>query len=481
MNKNILVYILGWVLIIEGIAMQLPTVVGLLYNEQSFIYFLIIGIILAVLGVFLVWLAPKNRNMSRKEGFAATALSWILLSITGALPFCLSGSIPNFMDAVFEAVSGFTTTGVTVLVDIEALDKCMLFWRSFTHFIGGMGVVVFLLAIIPRVGGNSGINLMKAESTGADINKTMPKLHSYAAFLYSIYVGLTALEVLFLMLGGMNLYDALTISFSTAGTGGLTPYNDSLAHFDSYYLQNVVAIFMVLFGVNFYAYILILTRRFKAVFKISEIWIYLAIIATATISIAINIYNMYGSIGEALHQSFFYVSSIISTTGVSIYNTDLWPLFSKGILLTIMCIGACAGSTGGGLKVSRVVILLKEIKKELFYIVRPRQVYTLKVDGKKVSHETVRTITVYFILYVVIATFSFLLVSLDGYDMETTFSSIIATLNNIGLGFGDVGPIGNYSNFNVLSKIVFCFNMVVGRLELYPLILLLTPKAWKNN
>ncbi len=481
MNKRIISYILGWVLMIEGIAMQIPMAVGLGYGEKSYIYFLIIGLVLILVGGLIIFFKPQNMTLSRSEGFAATALSWIVLSVAGALPLYFSGAIPNFMNAVFEAVSGFTTTGATILVDIEALDKCMLFWRAFTHFIGGMGVIVFLLAIIPKIAGTNSINLMKAESTGTDVNKTMPNLRVYAAVLYSIYIGLTVLEIIFLSFGGMNLFDAITTAFSTAGTGGFASYNNSIAHFDSYYLQTVIAVFMMLFGVNFYVYILILTKRFKQIFKMTEVWVYFGIVAVSTIAIAVNIIGIFGNWYDAIHQSFFYVTSIISTTGVSLCDTNIWPQFSKVIILVITCIGACAGSTGGGFKVSRIIIICKEIKKGIMTIVHPRQVYTVKVDGRKVSHETTRTVSVFLMIYIFITVFSFLIVSLDGFDLETNFTSVLATLNNVGPGFGMVGSVGNYSQFSMLSKFVFCFDMIAGRLELYPLILLLTPSAWKKH
>lgn len=484
MNKRTVIYILGWVVLLEGALMQIPTLVGLGYKEKDYIYFLTIGIALMVIGGVVVYLKPKNMNMSRKEGFAATALSWIVLSVAGALPLWLSGAIPNFMNAVFETVSGFTTTGSTILAsetDFNAFSKCMMFWRAFTHFIGGMGVIVFLLAIVPKVGGSYSINLMKAESTGTDVSKSMPNLRKYAAFLYGIYIGLTAIQIVFLLFGGMNIYDAVTVAFSTAGTGGFASYSNSIAHFDSYYLQTVIAVFMMLFAVNFYSYILILTGKIKQIFKLTEIWVYFGIVAVSTVAIAINILDIFGNWYDAVHQSFFYVTSIISTTGVALTDVNLWPQFSKAVIVIITCIGACEGSTGGGFKVSRIIILLKEIKKEIQTIVHPRQVQTIKINGKKVNHEIVRSVSVFFMIYIAITIGSFLLISIDKFDFETSFSSVLATLNNCGPGFGVVGSTGNYSEFSVLSKIVFCFNMIAGRLELYPLILLLTPTAWKKN
>ena len=481
MNKRLIFYILGWVLVIEGLSMQLSTIVGLIYREQSYKYFLFIGLALALIGGLTVIKKPQNPTMHIKDGFASTALSWIVLSLAGALPFYFSKSIPSFIDAFFETVSGFTTTGSTILVDIEALDKCMLFWRSFSHFLGGMGVVVFLLAIIPKLGGNNSINLMKAESTGPSVGKSMPKLRTYAALLYSLYIGLTTIEFVLLLLGGMNVFDALTTAFSTAGTGGFSTYNDSMGHFDSYYLQTVVAVFMMLFGINFYIYILILTRKFKQILKSEELFIYLGIVIFATTTIAINLLSYYDSFREALHQSFFYVTSVLSSTGYAITDTNPWPAYSVSHILILTCIGACAGSTGGGFKVSRIIILFKEIKKEFMLIVHPRNVYTVKTDGKKVTHEVARSVSVYLTIYVFIIVITTILISFNGFDFTTNFTSVLATINNTGPGFSMVGSAGNYSEFSAFSKIIFCFNMFAGRLELYPFLLVFIPQAWKKN
>ncbi len=481
MSKRTVIYILGWVLLIEGFAMQSGTLVGLWYREASYKYFLFIGLALMVLGGIVVLKKPKRFYMQRRDGFAATAMSWLVLSAAGALPLWLSGSIPAFIDAFFESVSGFTTTGATILQDIEALDKCMLFWRSVSHFLGGMGVIVFLLALIPKLGGNAGINLMKAESTGPEVDKTMPKLRNYAIVLYTIYVGLTVIETILLMCGGMYFFDAVTTAMSTAGTGGFSSYNKSMGYFDSYYLQGVVSVFMMLFGVNFYVYILILTKKIKSIFKIEELWYYLGFIAFATAVIAFNIYNIYHNAFDSFHQSFFYVNSIMSSTGFAIDNTDKWPELSKAIICVVTCIGACAGSTGGGFKVSRVLILLKEARKEFRFIIHPRTVQTVKVNGKKVSHEVARNVSVYLIVYIVIILVSTALIAINGFDFTTNLTSVLATFNNTGPGFSIVGSAGNYSSFSIFSKIVFIFNMLAGRLELYPLLLIFMPTAWRKN
>lgn len=484
MNKKLIVYILGWVLLIEGAAMQLSTVVGLICGEwESAKYFLYVGIAIALLGGLLVFKRPKSNVMYLKDGFMATALSWLLLSLAGCLPLWLSRTIPHFVDALFETISGFTTTGATILTEIEGLPRCMLLWRSFSHFLGGMGVVVFLLAIIPRLGGTQSINLMKAESTGPSVSKSMPKLRNYAALLYGIYGGLTALECILLLCGGMGLFDAVTTSFSTAGTGGFMVYNDSMARF-SPYLQTVVAVFMLLFGVNFYIYILILSRRFKLAFRNEEMWVYLGItfVATAAVSADLIINRIFnGDIYQSIHQSFFYITSVGSSTGLALTDVNRWPEFSKAVVLIVTCIGACAGSTGGGFKVSRALILLKGMRKEFALILHPRTVHTVKIDSKKITHEVTRSVSVYFVIYTAIIIVTTILISLNGFDYTTTFTSVLATLNNTGPGMNLVGSTGNYADFNMFSKIVFCFNMLAGRLELYPFLLIFIPSAWRKS
>ncbi|WP_407384471.1 TrkH family potassium uptake protein [Ruminococcus sp.] len=484
MNKRLISYILGWVMLIEGAAMQLSTVVGLMYREWHFMkYFVYVGTGLAVLGALLVIKKPKSNVMYLKDGFAATAMSWLVLSLGGCLPLWISKTIPHFIDALFETISGFTTTGATILVEIEHLPRCMLFWRSFSHFLGGMGVVVFLLAIIPRLGGSQNINLMKAESTGPSVSKSMPKLRNYAALLYGIYGGLTLLECVLLLFGGMNLFDAVTTSFSTAGTGGFMVYNDSMARF-SPYLQTVVAVFMMLFGVNFYVYILILSKRFKQAMKNEELWMYVGItlLITGVIAADLFLHRTYGeNLFQAIHQSFFYITSVESSTGMAITDVNRWPELSKALVLIATCIGACAGSTGGGFKVSRFMILLKGVRKEFTLILHPRTVQTVKMDSKRVTHEVSRSVSVYFVIYMAIVIVTTILISLNGFDYTTSLSSVLATLNNTGPGMNIVGSTGNYAGFSVFSKIVFCFNMLAGRLELYPFLLIFIPTAWRKN
>lgn len=481
MNKRIIVYILGWVLIIEGLAMQIATVTSFIYKEHEGLYFLLMGAASSFVGILAVKIKkPKNMVLYQKAGFAATALSWILMSLVGCLPFCLSGEIPSFIDAFYETVSGFTTTGSSILTDVESLSHGMLIWRSFIVWLGGMGVIVFLLAIIPKLGGQQNIYLMKAESPGPIIGKAVPHMRSYAALLYGIYIGLTALELILLLCGGMGFFDALNTSFATAGTGGFGIRNANMAAYDTYYLQMVIAVFMMLFGINFSFYILLMARKFKQAFKMEELWVYFGLIVVSVVIIAVNISSLYPTVYDTFHHSFFYVSAIITTTGFGIGDVNHWPELSKAVILVITFIGAMAGSTGGGFKVSRILILCKEVKKEFALLVHPRNVKTVKLDGKTIDHSVMRSTSVYLIVYMGIFVLSYLLISIENKDFITTFTSVAASLNNTGPGFGEVGPVGNYSDFSIFSKCVFIFDMLAGRLELFPLLLLFSPSAWKK-
>lgn len=483
MNKRLIVYILGWVLIVEGAAMQLCTVTSIIYREHEGLYFLLTGAVCAVLGVLAVKVKkPKNMVLYQKAGFAATGLSWLLLAAVGALPFWLSREIPHYYDAFFEAASGFTTTGATILTDVEALSHGMLLWRSVMVWLGGMGVIVFLLALIPKLGGQQNIFLMKAESPGPIIGKAVPKMRNYAALLYGIYFGLTVLEIILLLFGGVSFFDAVNTSFSNAGTGGFGVHNDNMAAYHSHYVQTVIAIFMMLFGINFSFYILLIARKFKQAFRMEELWFYLGIIVVATVIIGFNIMPLYqNNPGESFHQSFFYVSSIITTTGFGIGDVNHWPQLSKAIILTITFLGAMAGSTGGGFKISRILILLKEAKKELSLLIHPRNVKTIKMDGKMIDHNVTRNTSVFLVVYTAIFILSFLLVSIEGKDLVTSFTSVAATLNNTGPGLNLVGPVGNYAHFGIFTKCVLIFDMIAGRLELFPILLMLSPAAWKKS
>lgn len=481
MNKRSIIYILGWVLIVESVAMQIGTVTSLIYGEKEAIYFVATGVVCAILGVLAVKVKkPKNMVLYQKAGFAATALSWILLSLAGCMPFWLSGEIPHFIDAFYETVSGITTTGATILNDVEALSKGMLMWRSFLHWLGGMGVIVFLLAIIPKLGGQQNIFLMKAESPGPIIGKAVPRMRNYATMLYGIYITLTALEFILLLFGGLNVFEAINTSFSTAGTGGFGIYNSNAAAFDSYYVQTVIAVFMLLFGINFSVYLCFIARKFKQSLKFEELWIYLGIVAVSTAIIAFNISSIYKPY-DAFHQSFFYVTSIISTTGFGLTDVNKWPELSKTVIIILTFIGASAGSTGGGFKISRIILLFKEVRKEFSLLVHPRNVKLVKMDGKAVNHDIMRTTSMYLVLYIGVFAISFLLVSIDNMDFTTSFTAVAANLNNTGPGLGAVGPVGNYADFSILSKIVFIFDMLAGRLEIYPLLLLFAPSAWKKS
>lgn len=481
MNKRSIIYILGWVLIVEAVAMQIGTITSLIYGEKEAWYFVLTGVVSAILGVLAIKVKkPKNMVLYQKAGFASTALSWILLSLVGCMPFWLSGEIPSFIDAFYETVSGITTTGATILNDVEALSKGMLMWRSFLHWLGGMGVIVFLLAIIPKLGGQQNIFLMKAESPGPIIGKAVPRMRNYATMLYGIYIILTALEFILLLLGGLNVFEAINTSFSTAGTGGFGIYNSNAAAFESYYVQTVIAVFMLLFGINFSVYLCLIARKFKQSLKFEELWIYLGIVAVSTAIIAFNISSIYKPY-DAFHQSFFYVSSIISTTGFGLTDVNKWPELSKTVIIILTFIGASAGSTGGGFKISRIILLFKEVRKEFSLLVHPRNVKLVKMDGKAVNHDIMRTTSMYLVLYIGVFAISFLLVSIDNMDFTTSFTAVAANLNNTGPGLGAVGPVGNYADFSILSKIVFIFDMLAGRLEIYPLLLLFAPSAWKKS
>ena len=481
MNKRIIIYILGWVLIVEGIAMQVCTVTSIIYHEHEGLYFLLTGAVSALLGILAVKVKkPKKMVLYQKAGFVATALSWIVLAFVGAMPFWLSHEIPNFADAMFETISGFTTTGATILTEVERLSHGMLMWRSLMNFLGGMGVIVFLLALIPRLGGQQNIFLMKAESPGPIIGKAVPHMRHYAAMLYGIYIGMTALECILLLFGGMGLFDAINTSFATAGTGGFGIHNANIAAYEGYYLQTVIAVFMMLFGVNFTVYILLIARKFKQAFKMEELWFYLGFIVVSTLIIGFNIMPIYHNAYDSFHQSFFYVPSIITTTGFGIGDVNHWPTLSKTVIIIITFVGAMAGSTGGGFKISRVILLAKEVKKEIKLLVHPRNVRVVKMDGKSIDHNIMRNTSVYLVVYMAVFVVSFLLVSVEGLDLTTSFTSVAATLNNTGPGLELVGPVGNYASMSLLSKIVLMFDMLAGRLELLPIFIVMKPKTWRR-
>lgn len=423
---------------------------------------------------------PEKRTIYGKEGMVIVASAWILWSLFGALPFTISGSIPSYLDAFFETVSGFTTTGSSILTDVEALPQGMLFWRSFTHWIGGMGVLVFVMVLTTLDKKNS-MYLMRAEVPGPEKDKLVPRTMSTARILYGMYLGLTLIEVILLLLGGMNMFDSLIHAFGTAGTGGFSNYAASVGHFDSAYIDGVISIFMILFGVNFNLYFFLLIRDFKPVWKNEELRAYLGIILAAVAVITLNISGQYPNPLKAFRYALFQVASIITTTGYATADYNAWPMLSQCILLMLMVIGACASSTGGGIKVSRFLMVLKCIKREIKQMVHPKSISIIRVNDKKMGADVLRSLYVYLMAYAGIVVGSVLIVSIDNLDFGTTFSSVLATLNNIGPGIADVGPVGSFAEFSPLSKIVFCFDMLAGRLEIFPFLMLFTASAWNRK
>ena len=479
MNYGMIRYIVGKMLLIEGFLLLFPAFVSFLYGEMEGISFLLTAMLLLLVS-FLSSRKPENTAIYAKEGFLIVALAWVLWSVFGALPFLLSGCIPRFEDAFFEVVSGFTTTGSTILRDIEGLPKCMNFWRCLTHWVGGMGVLVFVMAVIPLSNKNS-MFLMRAEIPGPTCDKLVPKARTTARILYTMYLGLSVAEVIFLLAGDMNLYQAVIHTFSTAGTGGFSDRNASVAAFNSAYIDGVITVFMLLFGINFNLYFLLLMKNVKGFFKNEELRNYLGIVAAAIALITINIMNLYGGVLHAFRYAAFQVVSVITTTGFVTANFDLWPEFSKTILLMLMIVGACAGSTGGGMKVSRIIILGRTITKETRQILHPKSVNVVKLDGKRLTNEETHGVYVYTICYFVILCVSVLLVSVDNFDFTTNFTAVLTTLNNVGPGLAKVGPVENFSAFSCFSKIVLSFDMLIGRLEILPIMMLLAPVTWRKK
>ncbi len=479
MNYSIVLYILGCVLKFESAFLVLPALVGLIYREHASVSYLAVAVLCLILGVFLTHKKPRSTNLYTREGFVAVALSWIIMSIFGAIPFVLTGDIPFYVDALFETISGFTTTGSSILTDVESISKASLFWRSFSHWIGGMGVFVFIMAILPMMGGST-MNLMKAESPGPSVSKLVPHVKDTAKILYGIYIAITICEATILRALGMPLFDSLTTTFGTVGTGGFGIRNDSIAGY-SPAIQITITVFMILSGINYTAYFYILTGKIKELFKIEEVRWYLAIILGSVAVITWNVRSLYPTFSETLRHAFFQVGSIITTTGYATTDFDLWPALSKTLLVTLMFIGACAGSTSGGMKVSRILILLKTIRKELSLIIHPRQVKKIRMDGHPVDHETLRSANVFLVVYFVLLLTSMLLISVDEFDFTTNFTSVVTMLNNIGPGLNLVGPTQNFSIFSPFSKFVLMFDMLAGRLELFPMMILLMPSTWKRK
>ncbi len=478
MNYGMIKRILGYVLLIEALCLTLPLICSLVYGEPHAlpVWTLCICICL-ILGIVLTLGKPKSKQMFAKEGFVTVALSWIVISLFGAVPFVISGFIPSFTDALFETVSGFTTTGASILKDVERLPHSMLFWRSFTHWIGGMGVLVFIVAILP-VSADS-FYLVKAESPGPSVSKLVPKVRTTAKILYGIYILFTLIEIVMLICGGMKIFDALTLSFGTAGTGGFAIKNSGLADYSSY-SQIVITVFMIIFGVDFSFYYLVLMRKFRSAVKHEEVWGYLAIIAASVIIISINCAPLFSGIGETVKHAAFQVGSIITTTGYSTVDFNHWPELSKAVLVMLMFFGACAGSTGGGIKISRIMILVKSIVKEVKLLAHPKSTIKIKMSGRTVEHETIRAVNVFMAAYLLIFVVSAIIISMDNFDFTTNFTAVAATLNNIGPGLSKVGPATNFSLYSPLSKTVLIFDMLIGRLEIFPILILFAPTTWKK-
>ncbi len=480
MNIAFIIYIIGWILSIEAVSLLLPALVGLIYNEQTGIYYLVTGVICLIIGIILTRKKPKNQKLFAREGFALVALCWIVMSLVGALPLFFSGEIPMFTNALFEIVSGFTTTGASILDDVEAMSHAGLFWRSFSHWIGGMGVFVFLLCIMPMTGGNN-IHLMKAESPGPSVGKLVPKLRDTAKILYIIYFVLTVVLFIALLIAKMPLFDAIVTSIGTAGTGGFGIKGDSIGGYNDA-VQWIVAVGMMMFGINFNFYFFLLGKNKKEAFKIEEVRWYVFAVIAATVIIAFNISGMCGSLYEAFKYAFFQVNTLITSTGFATTNFDLWPSFSKIVLVSLMFMGACAGSTGGGIKVSRYVIMFKAIKQEIDSFIHPRSVKSIEMDGKVVDKAMVKSVFMFLGAYAIIFTVSAILLSLDSdKSIVTSFTAVVACLSNMGPGLDQVGPAANFNGMTIFSKYVLIFDMLAGRLELFPMIVLFSPSLWRRN
>lgn len=484
MNVKMLSRIIGLTVLLTAAFMAVPLLLALVDGEPN--NAAAYGVTMGLMAVFGLALFLFSRNGDRtfyaQEGFAATGLSWVVMSLFGALPFCLSGEIPHYIDALFEIISGFTTTGASILSDVEALSRCNIYWRSFSHWLGGMGMLVFLLAVVPeaRKSAGSGMYLMRAESPGPSVGKLTPHLRQTAMILYGMYFLLTLLCVGFLLLGGMPVFDSFCIAFGTAGTGGFSIRNSGMADYSAY-LQSVVTIFMFLFGVNFSLYFLLLIRQFKSVFKNEELRLYAGIAAGSILLITVNITGMYGSVREALHHAAFQVSSIMTTTGYASVDFEQWPAFSKAVLFALMFVGACAGSTAGGLKVSRVLLLLKSIRRTVRKALHPRRVQSVRMDGHVIDEETSNNVNAYLAVYCVILLLSFVVISVDGYSIGTNISAVAACFNNVGPGFELVGATGNYGHYSDFSKLVLSADMLLGRLEIFPLLVLFSPDTWSRK
>lgn len=480
MNRRMVLNTLGHIAMAEAALLVLPLIVSLIYNEGCAAAFLItIGICLIVGVILNLTSRPGTKVIYAKESFAIVAYAWLMMAGFGALPFVISGEIPSYIDAFFETVSGFTTTGASILTDVEVMSRGVLFWRSFTHWIGGMGVLVFVMALIPNMSDRS-IHIMRAEMPGPEVGKLLPKARDTAKILYLIYIVLTAVEIVMLLAGGMPFFDSVVHAFGTAGTGGFGIKADSIAGY-SPYLQWVIAVFMLVFALNFNLFYLIIIGKIKSVLKSTELWCFVTIVAISIGVIAVNIHKMYDSIEEVLRFTTFQVSSIISTTGYATTDFDLWPGLSKAVLMLLMIVGGCAGSTAGGLKVSRVILLIKSVFREFKKLLHPRSVRIVKLEGKRVDEQVLTATASYFVIYILMIISIFILLSIEPFSIETNLSATLACFNNIGPGFGTVGPTLSYYEYSAFSKIILSIAMLLGRLEIFPLILGLNPLIWKKR
>ncbi|MFV0394165.1 MAG: TrkH family potassium uptake protein [Coprobacillaceae bacterium] len=479
MNRRMIVYTLGKILKVTGLLMIFPIITALVFQETEGFAYLITGIIVFLFGTIISHDVPKKKNIYAKEGFVIVAVSWILLSAFGALPFCLTGEIPSYIDAFFETVSGFTTTGASILNDVEAMSYASLFWRSFTHWIGGMGILVFAVAFIPIASGRT-LHILKAEMPGPVVGKLVSKIHVTARILYIMYAVLTLIEVVLLLFGGMSFFDSLLNAFGTAGTGGFAIKNASIAAYNSAYIDGVITVFMILFGINFNLIYFVVIGKIATALKSEELRWYIGIIVTAIIGITINIVHMYNSYLEAFRYASFQVASIITTTGYVTADYGMWPMFSQTILLLLMFVGASSGSTGGGMKVSRLVMYGKNAVKQIKKLIHPHSVVSVEFEGQPVEPKTISNIHAYLILYAMIFVVSLLILSLENIDFQSVFSAVATCINNIGPGFNEVGPVSNFSGLSDLSKIVLSFDMLAGRLEIFPILILFSKSLWKK-
>lgn len=477
MNFRMIAYVLGWILVFESLFMAAPLITAVCFGETEFWHFLLSAGLCLLIGRLMIRKKPERSQLYSREGNVIVALSWILLSIFGAIPFYISGAAPSYLDALFETVSGFTTTGASILSEVESMPRSMLMWRSFTHWVGGMGVLVFIMAFLPLSGAQN-IHIMKAESPGPSVSKLVPRVKSTALILYGIYFVLTLLEFVALLICDMSVFDAMNTAFATAGTGGFGVRNDSMGSF-SPAVQIVVTVFMILFSINFNSYFLLICRKFRDAFN-TEVCVFLLTVAAVTGIIAFNIRGLFDTAGEAVRHSAFAVSSLISTTGFGTVDFNLWPELSRTLLVMVMFIGACAGSTGGGIKVSRIVILFKSMHKELLAIIHPKQVKKIKLNSHPIEHDVVRGVNVFMVAYLMTYIISLILISFDNHDLITNFTAVAAAINNIGPGLELVGPTSNFGFFSAPAKAVLIFDMLAGRLELFPMLLLFTPSTWKK-